>query len=410
MKVNRRPFVLAVAGTLVLALTVVGLTAPTVGASARAKVKTVKICDVSDFSGVQGAGGPTGFNGGRIAADIVNASGGIKSLGGAKLMVQKFDTQSNPDLGPPEAIAAVAGKCKAIFGGTISDTVIAESSITNRAGIPLISLATADALIQRGYSDVFLMNTTSGLALNYYNMMKFVASSLNIAHPTVGVSINDSTFGAEFYAAWQALNNASHEFNVVSNVSYPPTTTDFSTIALSMTSSKPDILFNAGYPNDAVALQGLFKTSIPTTAQAFLSTAVDSLTVSQLGPQADGQIFGDKSAPPSNSAALKKFNSLYQSKTGSAPSLSAWVSYSAVMMFARALEKAGSTNGAKISTALHQVTLTAANGNVFPLSVHFGENGVLTNQPWFWLQDQGGQLKYVFPTAIKQAALQPYSG
>ncbi len=114
------------------------------------------------------------------------------------------------------------------------------------------------------------------------------------------------------------------------------------------------------------------------------------------------------SSPPTSSPQLDKFNQVYQSKIGSAPSIEAWQGYTAVMFIAAALQKAASTDGPAIASALHGVSLTAANGNVFPDTLSFASDGSPTHQPYYWQQDQNGKLVYVYPPSLKQASVMPY--
>jgi|HubBroStandDraft_2_1064218.scaffolds.fasta_scaffold90998_2 branched-chain amino acid transport system substrate-binding protein len=370
--------------------------------------KSVLVCEVTDLSGSQGVLTVSEAGGGAAAASLVNAAGGIKSLGGAKIVIKKFDTQSNPTMGSQEANAAVSAGCKAIFGGEITDTVMAATLVTHRSSIPWVDIGgIGDAVHERGFNDVFQLLTTTTLAEGYMQMLQQVASDFHLSHPTIGLSVSDTTYGQDFYSAWTKLN-ASGQFKVVSNVSYPLGTTDMSSVAARMVSQKPDILFNMGYPPDGIALTSLFKKTFHTTAKAFLSTAEAPVAMQQLGSLADGQLF-ENTAPPTTSTNLTAFNNAYKTVTGQEPSIEAWEGYTAVEFIAAALDKAGSTSGAAVATAMHSVTLNAANGNIYPTDLSFASDGVLNAPPTYWQQDQVGKLLFVYPASLKQASLIPYS-
>jgi branched-chain amino acid transport system substrate-binding protein len=422
MAIRKRRIALALGGACVLLVTVAcssgggsssstssdGSTTAATGGGSSASAKSILICNVTDISGVQQPYGSTDGDGGVVAADMINAAGGIKALGGAKLVVQKFDTQSNTDMGTVEATKAVSAGCKAIWGGEITDTVLPGTDVTHRAGIPWVDIGgIGDEVHERGFNDVFQVEDTTGIAESYYSMMKQVVSTLHITDPTVGLSVSDTSYGQEFYAAWTKLN-ANGPFKVVSNVSYPLTTTDFSSIADRMVSQNPEILFNMGYPADGIALGRLLKQTFHTTAKAFFSTSASTTAMPQLGSLADGQLF-EISSPPVSSANLTKFNQAYQAAIGSAPSIEAWNGYTAVMFIAAALEKAASTSGPAIAAALHSVTLSAANGDIFPGTLSFSSDGTPSQQPIFWGQDQGGKLEYVYPASLAQASVISYA-
>jgi branched-chain amino acid transport system substrate-binding protein len=411
-----RPLMVGIGVACVLALAACGssgssgTSSTSSTSSTSASTKSVLVCDVTDLSGSQGVLTGSEVGGGKTAASLINAAGGIKSLGGAKIVIKTFDTQSNPTMGSTEANAAISAGCKAIYGGEITDTVMAGTLVTHRSGIPWIDIGgIGDAVHERGFNDVFQLQTTTTLASAYMSILQQVVSQQHLSDPTVGLSVSDTTYGQDFYTAWTKLN-ANGQFKVVSNVSYPLGTTDLSSVAARMVSQKPDILFNMGYPPDGIALTSLFKKTFHTTAVGFLSTAEASIAMSQLGALADGQLFLNTAPPPGSNPNLPKFNSTYQTITGQAPSITAWDGYTAVAFIAAALEKAGSTSGPAIAAALHSVTLNASNGNIFPQDLSFESDGVLNNVPYFWQQDQNGKLVFVYPTSLKQASIISYAG
>ena len=410
MKAMRTPqiFVLGAVGVLALAAcSSSGSSASSSGSGTAGQ--SALICEVDDFTGSQGVLTVTSAAGAQVAAQMVNAAGGIKSLGGAKIVIQDFDTQSNPNMGVPEANKAVAAGCKAVFGGEITDTVMPATAVTHRAGIPWVDIGgIGDAVHERGYNNVFQLITSTGLAQAFQNMMLQVASEFHLANPTIGLSISDTTYGHDTYAAWANLNK-NGPFKVVSSVSYLLGTTDLTSVATHMVTQSPDILFNIGYPPDGIALVPLFKQTYRTTAKAFVSTAESAVAMSQLGSAANGLLFSADN-PPGSNASLTAFNTAYQAKTGQPPSIEAWQGYLAMMFIAHALQKAGSTSGPAIASALHQVQLDSSNGNIYPGTLAFASNGVMNNQTFFWQQDQNGKLLYVYPSGLSQASLISYGG
>ena len=414
----KRPFIAGLGAACVLALAACSSSGSTSASStsgtgsasnASTSTKSVTVCEVTDLSGSQDVLTVSEAGGGAAAASIINAAGGIKSLGGAKIVIKKFDTQSNPTMGSTEANAAVSAGCKAIFGGEITDTVMAGTLVTHRSGIPWVDIGgIGDAVHERGFNDVFQLLTTTSLAQGYMDELQQVATQFHLSHPTIGLSVSDTTYGEDFYTAFTKLN-ASGQFKVVSNVSYPLGTTDLSSVAARMVSQKPDILFNMGYPPDGIALTSLFKKTFHTTAVAFFSTAEAPVAMSQLGSLADGQLF-ENTAPPGTSANLSAFNSAYKTATGQAPAIEAWEGYTAVAFIGAALEKAGSTSGPAIAAALHSVTLNSSNGDIYPQDLTFASDGVLNTPPTYWQQDQAGKLLFVAPASLKQASLISYAG
>src|SRR5262249_59967029 len=94
---DRRAF-LKVAGAAAGAAALVGFPAVL-----RAQAPAFKIGVVHPVTGPLAEPGQACRLGAQMAADAVNAAGGIKSLGGARLELILGDTQTKPDVGRTEA-------------------------------------------------------------------------------------------------------------------------------------------------------------------------------------------------------------------------------------------------------------------------------------------------------------------
>lgn len=374
--------------------------------SGSSSASSVLICNVEDLSGSQNPYGMTDNQGAQIAIDQINAAGGIKSLNGAKLTYKNFDTQSKTDQGAVQATKAIAAGCKAIWGGEITDTVIPATAITNRANVPWVDLGgIGTEVTSRGFKSVFQLDSSGVLGKGFAGIISEVAQQFHLSQPSLGVSVSDTSYGQESFAAWQKFN----KYKIVSNVSYPMTQTDLSSVADRMNQGNPDILFNVGYPPDGVSLGRLFKETLKTKSKAFISTASSDVAMSQLKSEANGQLFSS-TTPPKLTPTVKKFNADYQAKFHTAPQIQAWGGYEAVMFIDLALEKAGTTDGQALSAALSQTKLTPQNGGLWPNTIGFDSTGAPADAPEYWQQDQNGKLVYVYPSTVKQAALQPYNG
>jgi branched-chain amino acid transport system substrate-binding protein len=383
------------------------------GGTSNTAVKQVVVGVVTDFSGPQGILGTQEFDAYKLAADEINAAGGIKSLGGAKIVLKKFDTQTDPAQGPVQASAAVADHVNVIIGGEVSDTVIGGTNVSHRAGVPWISIgAEASAITSRGFSDVFQSTSTTGqIAQTYYNLLTTVASDLHVGHIRAAISVSDTTYGTQLDKGFTAANKA---MQVVNRFEYPLTTTDFSSVAARMLHGSPNLLLNEGYPTDGVALAKLFATKFkpPSAVKVFFATAEPQLLVAQLGNKADGMLAGSgpspafKGMPHSFLTADAAFKKAYRTDMlGVAPT--AWEAF---MFLKAALETAGSVKGSAIAAALHKVKLTQAMGNIYPgAPQQFASNGSLVNPVQYYVQIQHGQMVGVYPPAIAAAAPILYS-
>lgn len=362
----------------------------------------IVIANVTDLSGAQSPLG-TGENGGiRTAAQLINDSGGL--LGGRKIEVKSFDTESNPDKAVPQANAAVAVKPVAIIGGEISDTVIAATNISHRARIPWLTPGGTSAQITaRGFGDVFqVVPNTRQSAQAYHDVMLFLAKSVG-AGKKMSIAVSDTTYGKSLDSAFTQINNASHAFDVAEKISYPLSTTDLSAIAARAVRPSPDIIYNEGYPTDGLNLGRLFAGKVNTSAKIFLSTATEAVVAKELGASANGMVL---SAPVSASmkgipTTFGEFRNAYTKQfPGTAFSSSTTAGYTGMRFVAAAIAKAGCAQPEAIAAALHNIALDHKNGNVYPQeNLSFDKDGSLKQPPTFFSQIQNGKPVNIYPEA-----------
>jgi branched-chain amino acid transport system substrate-binding protein len=384
------------------------------GAASGKKVSTVTLGEVTDFSGAASAYGIPENQGAQIALDEINAAGGIKSLGGATLTIKKYDTASSPDNGPTQATKAVADKVAAIFGGEISDTVLAGINVTQRAGVAWVDAGgTADAIHKRGYDSVFqVAKNSTQFSQGWFDTAKLAASQLGISNPTMAIAYSQSSYGQDFLDAFEKANSGG-DFKVVQKFGYPLGTSDFSSIAARLASTSADIIFNIGYPGDGLNLARLFATKFKTKAKVYIAGGSDAAdVVKALHAQANGAlVLGDVTPTTKNvSQKFKDFYSAYQSKYKAVPNTQALFGYECVQFLAQALEAAKSDAAADVVKALRSVTLTQDSGNIFPspAELSFGDDGALKQAPVYAAQVQNGAAKVVFPAEVAEAQMQPY--
>lgn len=385
------------------------------GSGGGTKVSTVTLGEVTDFSGVASAYGLPENQGAQTAVDEINAAGGIKSLGGAKLVIKKYDTASSPDNGPTQATKAVADKVSAVFGGEISDTVLSGINVTQRAGVAWLDAGgTADAIHARGYDTVFqVAKDSTQFSQGWYDTAKLAATQLGLTNPTMAIAYSQSSYGQDFLNAFDKANSGG-EFKVVQKFGYPLSTTDFGSIAARLASTSADIIFDIGYPADGLNLARLFATKFKTKAKVYIAGGSDAAdVVKALNTQANGVlVLGDVTPTTKNvSQKFKDFYSAYQSKYNAVPNTQALFGYACVQFIAQALEAAKSVSPSAVVSALKSVTLTQDTGNIFPspAELSFAADGALKEAPVYAAQVQNGVAKVVFPAEVAEAQIQPYS-
>ena len=380
--------------------------------SGGASVSTVTLGEITDLSGAASVYGIPENQGAQIAVDEINAAGGIQSLGGAQLEIKKYDSQSSPDQATPQATAAVADKVSAVFGGEISDSVLAGINVTQRAGVAWVDTGgVADEIIQKGYNTVFMpTHDNTQFGASWWDMIQAASQQLGISSPKIAIAYSDTTYGQGMYAAF---TKAASGANIVTKFSYPGTTTDFSSVAARLASADADVIFDAGYPGDGLALQKLFASKFTPKAKIIAAGGSDATdVVSALKDQANGLLLLGDLTPDTKGVpeSFKTFYSDYQSKYNAIPNTQAICGFIAVQFIAQALEAAKSADAADVVTALKSVQLTQDTGNIYPApaTLSFQSDNSLAEAQFFGAQVVDGKAVLVYPSDVADAQVQPY--
>lgn len=121
------------------------------------KVDEVRIGIVVPLSGIGATVGTQMKTGATIAIDEINAKGGIKALGGAKLRLIAGDSQGKPDVGASETERLIQREnVHVMIGSYQSATTIVTTEVAERYKTPWVVLASvSDRITGRGFKYVF---------------------------------------------------------------------------------------------------------------------------------------------------------------------------------------------------------------------------------------------------------------
>ena len=136
-RAGRRDFLKA-AGAAGAAAAVAGF--PVFG---RAQARGVKVGYILPVTGPLAFEAALALNGIQLAVDEINAGGGVKSLGGAKLVLLPGDTQNKVDLGKSEAQRLIEQGAVALIGPFSSLVAFSVRQDTEKAKTPFLLLAAA---------------------------------------------------------------------------------------------------------------------------------------------------------------------------------------------------------------------------------------------------------------------------
>src|ERR1700730_1879438 len=133
------------------------------GASAEGQTKEVKVALIAPLSGPWARQGQLMRMGADMAIDEINQGGGIKALGGAKLVLIVADAGDSTEKAKNSAQRVLAQNPE-LVGGTgawLSSFTLAVTEVTERAELPWLTLSYSDAITNRGFKYIFQTSPTA---------------------------------------------------------------------------------------------------------------------------------------------------------------------------------------------------------------------------------------------------------
>jgi branched-chain amino acid transport system substrate-binding protein len=368
-------------------------------------VSKIVIGALHPTTGANAADGQQMDNGAQLAVDAINAAGGIKSLGGAKLELAKGDTQGKADVGQSEATRLIQGGAVALIGTFQSATSANVAAVAERNKVPFVmSVSALDDILQKGYHYSFRLQPNAS-AMGKQGASALIDMSKQAGHPVKKVAFlyENGNFGQAALKAFRAEAQAAG-VTVGPAISYDAfSVSDMTTQITQVASSGADTLAVAGYYRDSLLISQAIAAVKP-KLNAVFGVADGGYDQPQFVTDAPGgganyfnaNFHWDVTNP--DAVALAK---TYQAKFGQTVRTSAVFSYDAVMVIAQALEKSGSVDKSKLRDAIAATSykpLVVSNG-----PITFDGKGENTNAAIVVMQVQSGAVKQVYPSKLAES-------
>jgi branched-chain amino acid transport system substrate-binding protein len=353
------------------------------GSSATGKVLTVGV--LTSLTGSFAQDGTATEDGVELAVNQINAQGGIKALGGAKLKVVTVDSGTSGSAAAAAAAAQLASKNPVfVFNGPVSASVAPSAAVLDRAKIPECTDGELATLTTSGLRYLVRLPQSgtgaAGAAVKYFPTA-LQASSAS-ASRVAGVYDSNPAQISVTQAFLDEVNKLPGT-SVVYSGEFPLGETNLAPVGAKIAAAKPDILVpGTSVPElqgieDALHSSGL---DLPVfSAGGGIST--EEYYESQLGKAVNGQFTIAQFDHSVNfSAAQNKLmataNSQYK-EDFHAPFLgeAAGEAYTCTWDMATAMESAKSTDPAKIRQALDQPITSGPGSLELPGKVEFNASG-----------------------------------
>ncbi len=207
----------------------------------------VKVGLLVPISGLYARPGAVMRDGAEMGVEHINAQGGIKSLGGAKLKLVVLDSGDTTEKAKNAAQRMVAQEpdLVAASGAYLSSFTLAVTEVTERASLPVLTLSYSDLITDRGFKYVFQTSATAGSqAKQALPQIIKLAETASGKKPRTVAIITDNT-GASVASAKSMREGllAENGLQLIVDETFTPPLADATSLVQKIRSAKPDLLF-----------------------------------------------------------------------------------------------------------------------------------------------------------------------
>ena len=370
----------------------------------KAQAREVKVGYLLPVTGPLAFEGGLALNGLTLAVDEINASGGVKSLGGAKIMLLPGDTQNKVELGNSEASRLVDQGAVAIIGPFSSLVAFSVRQVTEKNRTPFLLLAAvADNLTEGGLKYTFRMqpNGKAMATLTVSNMFE-MAKAANLPIKRVAMMHEDGNFGTTMGNHVEAFAKTMG-YELVQRIPYNLRSPDLTSELSKVKASRPDLLIVSGYYGDSKLIaETAAKLKIGVNALVGLANAAYSNPkfIAENRELTEHLFDGNYWHNPQSARAKAVFEA-YQKKFGSTMSNHSVQGYQVMFVLRDALERAGSMDRDKLRDAIAKGNLT--DQILTQESIRFDEAGEDIYATPALIQVQNGKPVVVGPARYAEA-------
>jgi branched-chain amino acid transport system substrate-binding protein len=399
---------------------VIGVSVSGRPAMLRAQAGTFKIGVVHPVTGPLAEPGQACRLGAQMAAEAINAAGGIKALGGMKLELLVGDTQTKPDVGRTEAERVVNQGAQMLMGSFDSGSTAAMVPVAQQRHVPfIVDIAAADPItanvakavkegqqkLQYVYRNFPTGSSFGKKAVQYFND---IFKEAGVSPKRVVLMYCNDLFGQNNAKGFQAAHAAAKPtWDIVEVIPWPEPPQDLSTEVSRAKAAKPDIIAPITRPASAqLLLPELRKQRVD--IMGIMSPGSPGLyEAGQLAVLKQDLEYVLASLPWANfkNARTAKVAEEYQKRSGGKTfDTNSGYSYDGMMVIADVLERAKSADPDAIVAAI-KATNYASGLMQYGGPIVFNEIGDNPNAITTMIQILGQKPVAVWP---KEAALQKF--
>jgi branched-chain amino acid transport system substrate-binding protein len=335
----------------------------------------IRIGVIFPLTGPAASTGQVLLEGVKLAADIVNTKNnlnmplartiGLPNLKGAQIRIIPGDHQGKPEIGMAEAERLITQeKVVAIIVCYNSGITATASQAAERYGIPFVNdSSTSPSLTERGFKWFFRTTPNDDLlSENFFHFLNDMQKKKKINTNPIALFNENTLFGTDS-RKYQEKYAAKYGYPISGVVLYPAKSTQLTSEIQKIKSYNPRIVMQTSYIADAIlSMKGYKELNFaPDAILANNAGFIDPEFTKSLGKDANFILSREVWA---KDLALKKpmiktVADMFQKRTGKSMEGSSSRAFTATIVLADAINRAKSTEPAKIRQALVEANLRA---------------------------------------------------
>jgi len=372
------------------------------------EVDSIKIGALFPLSGDLKDKGIDSINGILLAAEDINAAGGIQSLGGARLEITTADTRGRPDIGISETRRLIKNEGVAAIVGTYQSSVTKPATrVAEQLKTPfVVSISVANIITERGFRYTFRIQPKATFYAR--DQVRFLKNLQRLAGYHVGrvALLHENTDFGTSTALAQKVALRKHGMEVVADVSYRAAgVTTLKTEVSRVLTAKPDVILTVTYLADSLLIRrAMLEAGVGIPLVDTAGGAVSPEYIQALGSGAEGVLTVAEFSK--FAAGGKMLNRRFRERYGTDITGDSAHAYQALLVLKDALERCGGVEKDRLRNALSATDIQKGPNLVLPASrLRFDKSGQNEFAQLFVVQIQDGEWVPVWPETYAAAAL-----
>ena len=370
--------------------------------------KEVKVAVAVPISGPWARNGELHVKGAQQAVEDINAQGGVRALGGAKLKLIVVDTGDSAEKAKNAAQRMLSADPD-LVGGTgafVSSFTLAVTEVTERAEVPWLTLSYSDQITNRGYKYVFQTSpTASRMAEDALPVILQTSKAAGAPVPkTVGIIMDNTASPVSFSKPMREGGFDKMGLKLVVDEVFTPPLADATSMVQKVRNARPDLMLvlTTNVPDTKLILEklnemGLGKGRIAVVTNGGHMGAPELLNVVGKDLMEGVMVIIANWGGKGQEDLIKTFTAKQKEPWMTQDSIS---TYGDMWIFKEAMEQAKSADPKKVAAAMHTMEGTAA-AKYFPGGkLKFDPNGRRAGAELVILQWQNGEPKPIYPASL----------